>query len=414
MTRLRIVQIPVIVTFACLAWALPAQAIELRSFDSRHYRIHTDLDPILADDLARRMDVMHDVYADRLSDFVPGSDAAPPPRFEVYLFQKQKDYLRFAGQQFRNTGGVFMSGRSLLAAFLEGQGRDALRRTIQHEAFHQFAHSYISADLPIWLNEGMAQVFEEGIWTGTEFILGQAPPRRIRQLQADLKDGRLIDFAALTRMTPEQWSANLEADHDVGATQYNQSWAMVYFLLNARDNLGRERYRTRLREMLLLIHKGKGAQEAFTDAFGGNVKGFQARFIEFARDLKATPEATLIENQEVLADLLTELKSRGRTFDSMLAFKRAAVRGRYRLHYTRGQIKWHSDPNPAAYFKDLKGNPYGPEQLFLSARENAPLPDIVCVFSEKALLRTRFHRINEVIEHEVLVETIGAVTRAQD
>ena len=62
----------------------------------------------------------------------------------------------------KNTGGVFMSGRNLLASFLGDLGRDSLRRTLQHEAFHQFAHTVISPDTPVWLNEGLAQVFEEG------------------------------------------------------------------------------------------------------------------------------------------------------------------------------------------------------------------------------------------------------------
>ena len=47
-------------------------------------------------------------------------------------------------------GGMFLPGRNLLAAFLEGQGRQQLRRTLQHEAFHQFAYNAISPDLPIW------------------------------------------------------------------------------------------------------------------------------------------------------------------------------------------------------------------------------------------------------------------------
>src|ERR1700750_1460440 len=121
--------------FASLLLALlafPAHARESREFNSRHYRIYTDLDPILADDLARRMDQMYDQYAARLRQFVSGKEAMP--RFEVRLYERQADYLPFAGPTFKNTGGVFMSGKRVVAAFLEGQGRDGLRRTLQHEA----------------------------------------------------------------------------------------------------------------------------------------------------------------------------------------------------------------------------------------------------------------------------------------
>ena len=382
---------------------------DLRAIQTPHYRIHTDLPPELADDLARRMEAMHGQYAQRLSDFKPPQDV---PRLEVYLFRTQADYLDFAGRQFANTGGVFMSGRNLLAAFLEGQGRDALRRTLQHEAFHQFAHAYISPDLPVWLNEGLAQLFEEGIWTGSEFWMGQVPPRRVRQLQADLKAGRLIEFGTMTTMGLDQWQANLAADHEVGATQYNQSWAMVHFLVNAKDAEGRGKYRARFLQMLMLLHEGATPKKAFDEAFAGNVKGFQARFLEYARGLRATPEATLIENQGILADLLTELTGKGRTFGTMLDFKRAVVRGRYRLHYTRGQLKWHTAANPAVYFADLKGRAYEAGELYLDARGAAPLPDIVCRYTDQVQLRTRFHRDTGKLEHEVVVEPVGGVTRA--
>src|SRR5678815_418060 len=103
---------------------------------------------------------------------------------------------------------------------------------------------------------------------------------------------------------------------------------MVYFLVNAKDEIGRDRYRARLLRMMELLHDGKSAEDAFTETFGGNLKSFQERFIEFAQNLKATPEATVMENQNVLADLLTELDSRGRRFDSMAAFRTVAVKNR--------------------------------------------------------------------------------------
>ena len=112
--------------------------------------------------------------------------------------------------------------------------------------------------MPVWLNEGMAQLFEEGIWTGDELLARPgaaaahaAAPGRHRQTSG------IIDFEKLLRMTPEQWAANLAGDHDVGATQYNQSWAMVHFLVHARDDGGKEKYRARLIQMLELLHDGK-------------------------------------------------------------------------------------------------------------------------------------------------------------
>jgi hypothetical protein len=377
-----------------------ATAGTLRVLDSRHYRIHTDLEPAFAEELALRLDSMYEEYARRLSEFRAAADGQT---FEVYLFAKRADYMRLTNNRFPNTGGVFMPGRNLLAAFLEGQGRDALRRTLQHEAFHQFAHTALSPALPLWLNEGIAQYFEEGIWTGTDFMVGQVPPRRVRQLQEDMKAKRLLPFRSFMSYTHEEWSGNLTNDAERGATQYNQAWAMVHFLVHASN--GREPYRPRLIELLRLLHAGTDAEDAFRTAFSDNIEGFQQRFVEFARTLAPTPEAAMIERQDVLADLLTALDARGDRFDSVAAFRSAVTNGGYRLHYTKGRIRWQTAADPLMYFSDLDGHPFKRDELFFERRAAAPLPDIVCRCTAGVQLRTRFHEAggNE-IEHEVLIE----------
>jgi hypothetical protein len=217
----------------------------------------------------------------------------------------------------------------------------------------------------------------------------------------------------MTRMTLQQWATNLETDHEVGATQYNQSWAMVYFLVNAKDEIGRDRYRARLLRMMELLHDNKPADDAFTETFGGNLKSFQERFIEFAQDLKATPEATVMENQNVLADLLTELDGRGRRFDSVAAFRTVAVKNRYRLHYTRGQLNWTTDPNALVYFADAGGKPFDRDSLFFFPRASAPIPDIVCRFDDSTTFRTRFYSLpGGKVEHEVVVEGVNKLAGA--
>src|SRR3954453_5775601 len=138
---------------ALLAFAPAARGeANLRSIPTDHYLIHTDLQDDLARDLAMRMDAMYDEYSRRLADF---KDAREIPRLQVYLFARQDDYLKFTGDRLKQTGGVNIPPRTLLSAFLEGQGRDGLRRTLQHEAFHQSAYNFISPNLPVWMNEGL-------------------------------------------------------------------------------------------------------------------------------------------------------------------------------------------------------------------------------------------------------------------
>lgn len=381
-----------------------AQALPVRTFRSQYYVINTDLDAGVAQDLARRMDAMHSIYDSRF----PGQIAAMPS--QVYLFAKRADYLNFAGAagaHLRSTGGVFLPGKNVLAAFLETQGRDALRRTLQHEAFHQFAYLSISDRLPIWLNEGMAQYYEEGLWIGDGFSLGQVPPRRLRQLQADLKAGRLVPFRDFMAMSPDDWARALNSHGETrGATQYNQAWAMVHFLVVAADPAGKPLYRQRLIRMLELIRAGTDSKTAFETAFSDNYEGFQAKFLAFVQSLQPSPEATYIERQEVLGDMLIALHEHGKPVKDVASFRQTVRQANVHIQYSRGQIKWATEKDTSVYFSNLPGRLFDASELYFSARRSAPLPEIVCRFSPVSQLRTRFYVAGKEIEHETSIEPI--------
>ena len=152
----------------------------------------------------------------------------------------------------RSTGGIFLPGRNVLAAFLGTQGRDALRRTLQHEAFHQFAYVSISDRLPIWLNEGMAQYYEEGLCItgerlGWQGLAAAGRSGSCRRTSSRPTRCHCVDFMA---MSPEDWARRLDSHGETrGATQYNQAWAMVHFLYAGADAKGRP-HRERSTQML--------------------------------------------------------------------------------------------------------------------------------------------------------------------
>ncbi|MBA3273925.1 MAG: DUF1570 domain-containing protein [Chthoniobacterales bacterium] len=254
-----------------------------RTIQTEHYEIRTDLEPSLADDLAKRLEAMHSEYARRLALFSTNNVAA---QHKVVLMNRPDDVRRLTGMS-AGAAGEFQPANNLLAAFLEGQGREELRKTLQHEGFHQFAHAAISKNIPLWLNEGLAVYFEEGIWTGDGFLPGQVPPHRIRTLKDALDNGRLIPFQKLMKISHEEWESNMVNDEELSAIQYNQSWAMVYFLVHGSN--GNDVFRTRLIRMLQLLHDGQSGNEAFTAAFSANVDGFYHRFLEYLAGLHPTP-----------------------------------------------------------------------------------------------------------------------------
>lgn len=387
---------------ALLAFAFPSPARaqgRLQTLRTRHYLIHGDLEPALLNDLGRRMDAMYAEYSRRLSDFDLGADDRP---LDVYLFNAKQAYTDFTAGKYPNTGGIFMPARGQLAAYLEGQ-RDTLRKTLQHEAFHQFAAKAIGNNMPVWINEGLAQLFEEAIWTGQGFLMSQVPPRRLRQLQSDLRDNRLLPLKRLMSLTPQQWSMNLAADPAAGAAQYNQSWALVHYMAYGDNGANG----VKLVKMLRMLSKGVEGPDAFDAAFGANTELFRVGFDRYVRSLAATTEAELIDRQEVLADLLAQLAERGRAFKDVDQFRKAVEQARYKLQYTRGALTWTAEP--AKSFRDAQGRIWDTDELFFQPRKTTPLPDLVLKApGSRIVLRARFYRTGKSIEREVLVEPTTA------
>jgi hypothetical protein len=383
------------------AWAGQA---ELRVVRSKHYLIHSDLDDALLFELGSRMDAMYDEYSRRMSDFDLHEERKP---LDAYLFNRKSDYTTFTDSKYLHTGGVFLAGKNQLAAYLEGQ-RDTLRRTLQHEAFHQFAYKALGLKMPIWLNEGMAQLFEEAIWTGDGFLMNQVPPRRIRQLQSDIENNNLLSLRVLIHMSPEKWSANLSGDPSVGSTQYNQAWAIVHYMAYGDNGKNGVKLVTLLKE----LEKGTDPEAAFKESFGGNLETFRARFEDYALALQPTAEASLIDRHDVLADLCGQLAGQGKKFPTVAEYRKAVEVMKYRLRYTRGEVTWTAEP--ASYFRDADGVAYGADELFFQARKSAPLPDLVFRHAGyKIALRARFFQDGPRIGHEVLVEPARATATAE-
>lgn len=384
-----------------LAVATANAAAQTKTFSSKHYQIFSDLDPEATQDYAKRLDGMYEQYSWRLQDFaVPGDQ-----KFQVHLFKKQSDYRRFTGSRLPNSAGIFIPSLQALAGFEDGQGRTALRQTLQHEAFHQFAWQAISQNLPIWLDEGLAQVFEEGVWTGDQFLLEQVPPQRLRLLQQDLAGGKLLPFKTLMNMSRTTFQSRMR-DDAVGRSQYNQAWAMTHFLVFATDEKGNPRFRKRLVGWLSDLHAGRDPQQAFVSNFSSNIDGFEKRFREWATTLQPTPLAVYSDRVSKLAELLRLFKQEGREFDSIDTLRRHLEQGQFHLTEQRDGQTFTLDEDAMTYLCSLDGKPWPGQALFFGPKSSKrPLPDIVLQPPIGSTIRARFYTSGQRIDHDLVFET---------
>ncbi len=230
----------------------------------------------------------------------------------------------------------------------------------------------------------MAQVFEEGLWNGGNFTIGEIPASRAHQLQTDLQAGRLLPLATLFSMTPRQWGERVTSDATAGPIQYNEAWALVQYL-----QFGPGNNRRKLSAWLSALHDGQDPAASFARTFP-DVGDLQSHFFQWARIISPTPRATMLERQKVLADFLISLTAKGKSFSSFQQFRAAVLQQNPHIQYRRGQVTWVTEDDPTVYFCDAAGRAISPDRLFFSPSPDAPLPDLIYRDGRGTQLRTRF------------------------
>ena len=112
--------------------------------------------------------------------------------------------------------------------------RERLFQRLYHESFHAYLGAFVypgkDEAVPLWLNEGLAQVFESAIVEAGELRLGLPDRARLQAAQGALAKKTLPSLAELMRSTAKDFqvahaSARRESDR-----HYLASWAMAHYL----------------------------------------------------------------------------------------------------------------------------------------------------------------------------------------
>jgi hypothetical protein len=287
----------------------------LRTVQAAHYTIHTDLDAEAAREAQARLDALWEEYRQRTASFCTVGSG----RLVCYLYSRQEDYLAAGGPP--GTAGCF-TGKALAAVAPAGQWR-----TIQHEAFHQFAAAG-APRLGVWLQEGLAEYFGHAEWTGDGFVVGLVPPWRLARLKEEIDGGRLLPFEQIMALGRDQWnrSADLAA--------YDQAWSMAHFLAHADDG----KYRAAGEALVDDLAAGTPLKMAFARHFGDDVAAFQKRYTQWWRQQAADPTRHLRDQAtaQTLNAFLVRAARAGHSFDTAEGFLAACRNNELRL----GREQW--------------------------------------------------------------------------
>ena len=290
----------------------PALAAPLKTYETRYYVLHTDLDQRAVREAEARICAMAEMYYERTKQF----GGTIKSKLPFYLFGEAEDYYASGGM--RGSAGVYNGER--LMAIASPQYGDEVWHVVQHEGFHQFIHAVIGGDIPVWVNEGLAEYFGQSVFTGDGFVTGVIPPDRLARVQALISAGKMHSIDTMMTMTYSEWNSSLNV------VNYDEAWAMVYFLAHADNG----RYSSAFNKFIQDVSRGMKYEHAWKKSFGTGTREFEAKWKKYWLEMSA--EASAPEYAKATAATLTSFLARAvsqkQTFDTFEAFQAAAQAGR--------------------------------------------------------------------------------------
>jgi hypothetical protein len=171
--------------------------------------------------------------------------------------------------------------------FTEATGQ--LFGRLRHESFHAYVANFVfvgdRAEMPRWLNEGLAQLFETALFEADEVRLGRPDPERLKRAQAALAAGELVPLKDLLRSGPKQFLVVHASEKETSDRYYLTSWALALYLADAHKILGSKQ----LDAYCAATHARDDPLETFAVLVGikrDKLGEFEEKFHRYLRDLQ--------------------------------------------------------------------------------------------------------------------------------
>ncbi len=173
--------------------------------------------------------------------------------------------------------------------------RETLRlfQMLYHEAFHAYLANFVyppgrgEPDVPCWLNEGLAQVFENAIVEAGDLRVGHADEDRLKRVKAALAGKNdLVPLAQLLQARSRQFLVQHGGNRRESDRLYLTSWGLAFYLTFDRQLLGTEKLDAYIRA----CQPGMDRVTAFEKLVGQPLPVFEKSFHQYLRALR--PDGT--------------------------------------------------------------------------------------------------------------------------
>jgi hypothetical protein len=218
-----------------------------------------------------------DEYETRIKTLYKGSDA------------DLKRFLAVAADQRKD---LWAEARAQDADFDRANRR--LFALLYHEAFHAYTMTYVypprkpdevkagkgTGELPRWLNEGLAQVFETAVLEAGELRIGAADRERLEKAQDFLRGkggARLVPVGDLLRSGRDAFIAAHTDQQAAADRAYLTAWAVTHYLTFHLHRVGSKEFDA----YLTAVNSGGDPVKAFEALVGKPVAAFEAEFHDY-------------------------------------------------------------------------------------------------------------------------------------
>ena len=259
-----------LLTFRALAAVpLPPESEPWTTLTAGEFRIYSNASPnatrAVAVDLLRMREALAKVTTLDMHSAKPTY---------VLVFRNKASFAPYRDAIFREqnapVSGAFVQSRVANFIVLDAAAEGGVARVVYHELAHHFLRNTIP-DLPLWVNEGLAEYYSTFSVRGDEVRIGYPIPDHVIALRRREPLIPLARFFAMTEQSPEFTDTRRQGRF------YAQAWALVHYFLS-----GGEARRARLEEFLAALRAGKSAAAA-TEALGSDYAAIELEVRSYVR-----------------------------------------------------------------------------------------------------------------------------------
>lgn len=199
---------------------LPGADDHWEYLESPNFELYSQRSPEDARELLHELELFRAVVLERFA--LPERRRQPVTVFAFASSKLFQSYARVLRGGVQHIGGYYLDGFDRARIVLGPAVNDTMTKSA---IFHEYVHHVVRAGdepLPVWLDEGLAELFATLVVNGRNVELGRPAAGRVLELRGS-KLLPLEQLFALDRASP------LYADPEHAALFYAQSWALLHF-----------------------------------------------------------------------------------------------------------------------------------------------------------------------------------------